>query len=724
MSFIETLKEKFGIDEEEKSSMTKEQLDKRARMRGCALLFLILFIDLQIVTQYAAKLFRFHHSLGGNIAGIYWPWDVLVWWEKWADYYPDTFETIRNAGLTIVTFSMLIVLIIYALMSGKLTAKSDLYGSARWATWKDVQKAALLSEAGDSVVVGGFIDPHGNMRYLRHSGPEHVLTYAPTRSGKGVGLVIPTLLSWTQSAVITDLKGELWALTAGWRQKYGHNKVLRFEPASKSSIHWNPLDEIRYGKEEMVGDVQNLATLIVDPDGKGMDDHWTKTAYALLTGVIMYVLQESRRKSKDIDIMESKDLVKKRMASTGSISRERMSDRDESGFDPELMGPMEANLAQVDRLLSSSDVGKLWATMAKVPDPITGEVNPLIRSAANDMSARPPEEAGSVLSTAKSYLSLYRDPIVSANISNSEFRIKDLMFHGPREGEAPSDYLGLKHEHPASLYIVTQPNDKARLRPLVRIMVNMVVRLLADKMEFENGRTKVQYQHRLLLMLDEFPSLGKLEILQESLAFIAGYGMKAYLITQDLNQLKSKETGYGEDETITSNCHVQNAYPPNRIETAKHLSEMTGQTTIVKEEISLSEQQGGSIFSGRSMSRSMRESQRELMTPDECLRMKGPKKVNGDIVAPGDMLIFVAGYPAIKGKQPLYFMDPAFSARSKVPEPKETDRIRAVKKVVKPISASSAITSEDVQKKMAETSAAENSPAAVKPIPKPFGDME
>ena len=93
-------------------------------------------------------------------------------------------------------------------------------------------------------------------------------------------------------------------------------------------------------------------------------------------------------------------------------------------------------------------------------------------------------------------------------------------------------------------------------------MVNMIVRLLADKMDFEGGRPVAHYKHRLLMMLDEFPSLGKLEIMQESLAFVAGYGIKCYLICRDINQLKSRETGYGHDESITSNCHVQTPIRP------------------------------------------------------------------------------------------------------------------------------------------------------------------
>ena len=287
-----------------------------------------------------------------------------------------------------------------------------------------------------------------------------------------------------------------------------------------------------------------------------------------------------------------------------------------------------------------------------------GTTDPVVSSAAQDMEDRPAEEAGSVLSTAKSYLSLYRDPIVARNVSVSEFHVRDLMHH----------------DDPVSLYIVTQPNDKARLRPLVRVMVNMIVRLLADKMEFENGRPKANYKHRLLMMLDEFPSLGKLEILQESLAFVAGYGIKCYLITQDLNQLKSRETGYGPDETITSNCHVQNAYPPNRIETAEHLSRLTGQTTVVKEQITTSGRRAAAILG--QVSRTLQEVQRPLLTPDECLRIPGPKKnAQGDIVEAGDMVVYVAGYPAIYGKQPLYFKDPTFLARAQIAAPTTSDKL-------------------------------------------------
>ena len=303
----------------------------------------------------------------------------------------------------------------------------------------------------------------------------------------------------------------------------------------------------------------------------------------------------------------------------------------------------------------SRPIQDLWAEMLTYGH-VNGRNHPVVSASARDMMDRPAQEAGSVLSTAKTFLDLYRDPTVAKNTRRSDFRIRDLMHYAD----------------PVSLYIITQPNDKARLRPLVRIVVNMIVRLLADKMEFENGRPKPTYKHKLLAMIDEFPALGKLEILQESLAFVAGYGIKCYLISQDINQLKSRETGYGPDETITSNCHVQTAFPPNRLETAEHLSKLTGQTTIIKEQVTRS----GRGILGTQASTTMQEVQRPLLTPDECLRMPGPKKdAQGLITEAGDMVVYCAGFPAIYGRQPLYFEDETFAARAAIPPPKRSDSL-------------------------------------------------
>jgi type IV secretion system protein VirD4 len=615
-----------------------------------------LLVGLQSATQYFAATFQYQAVLGEPLGALYQPWAILEWAWRWAHDYPLQLRQAGGVGMIVAASGLLCLAIARTVQASRPRPNPFLHGSARWANREDLEAATLLPRSrtvmdwlkgtpgpsSDGVYVGGWLDTKGTLHYLRHSGPEHVLTYAPTRSGKGVGLVIPTLLSWPHSAIIADLKGELWELTAGWRQRHAKNKVLRFEPAaSEGSVRWNPLDEVRLGTKHEVADVQNLATILVDPDGRGLESHWQKTSQALLVGVMLHALYTARNEGTS------------------------------------------TSLPAVDMMLADPQrpIAELWKDMTTYGH-VNGQVHPVVGAAARDMMDRPEEEAGSVLSSAKSYLALYRDPLVAHNVSASEFRIRDLMHDAS----------------PVSLYLVTKPNEKARLRPLIRVFVAMAMRLLTDTIAVQRETiapsgfmgllerlgirstppqltTKSTYQHRLLGMLDEFPSLGKLEIFQESLAFMAGYGLKFYLICQDINQLRSRETGYGADEAISSNCHIQNAFPPNRLETAEHLSRLTGQTTVSHEQLTVSQRRMSAIQAQES--RTHHEVQRPLLTPDECLRMPGPKKdAQGQIIEAGDMVMYVAGCPAIYGRQPLFFQDPTFAARAAIPPPAVSDTLR------------------------------------------------
>ena len=133
-----------------------------------------------------------------------------------------------------------------------------------------------------------------------------MIAFAPTRSGKGVGLVIPTLLSWEHSAVVLDIKGENFSLTSGWRHQNGH-KVLRWDPTDAiegRSARYNPLAEIRIGTVYETGDVMNVATLLVDPDGKGVEGHWEQTARSLLIGAITHVTYKARNEGRTGNLSE------------------------------------------------------------------------------------------------------------------------------------------------------------------------------------------------------------------------------------------------------------------------------------------------------------------------------------------------------------------------------------------------------------------------------------
>lgn len=598
-------------------------------------IFLILLLC-WVCTQYVASQLDYQASLGNPLLTIgrwkvYMPTDWIGWYARWHALRAPAAQHAFRAAVWISVAGCLAIaaFIIYRAKQNEEQIQREsehLHGSAHWASAREVKQTGLLG-SGHGVYVGAWKDLHTHeIHYLRHDGPEHIMAFAPTRSGKGVGLVLPTLLSWPHSALIYDIKGENWALTAGWRQQEASNHVIKFEPSAMdgSSARYNPLAEVRVRTEREVADVQNIMTMIVDPDGKGLKDHWQKSSQALLVGVALHVLYAEKNKTLNGIIAFLSDPTR-----TVAKSMQFMLDTDHDL------------------------VGNGWPN----PDGSSNYCHPVVMAAARDMLNKADEEQSGVISTAISFLTLYRDPIVARNTAASDFKISDLM----------------NDDKPVSLYLVVPPSDKDRLRPLIRLVINQIVRGLTEKMEFKDGRSVAGYKHRLLLLLDEFPSLGKLDVFEESLAFIAGYGLKAYLIIQDISQLW---TAYGKDESIFSNCHVRVAYAPNKIETAELLSKMTGTTTIVRQAHTYS----GSLYGSQSnIQTSTQETQRPLLTADEVMRLPAATKdARGNVTEPGDMLIFMAGHTPIYGKQILYFLDPTFSTRAKVPAPQKSDVIQTV----------------------------------------------
>ena len=566
---------------------------------------------------------------------IYSPLEIMDWLKLWQSQHRDmgdfTESLIIMGGCAFMGVALIAVTIRNRNVKQDAT---NLYGSAQYAELDEIREAGLLppkGEKGKGVYVGGWINPKdGQQYYLRHNGKEHVIALAPTRSGKGVGLVIPTLLSWEHSVVVLDIKGENWALTSGWRHENGH-KVLRWDPTDAKegrSARYNPLAEIRIGTVYETGDVMNVATLLVDPDGKGVDGHWEQTARSLLIGAITHVVYRARNEGR-----------------TGNLSEVLH----------ELTGDGYEDMANSWKQYEHKREGDVFY------DP-TGKVrespcHPVVEQVANEMLNRAEEEASSVLSTAVAKLGLYTDPVVARNTAVSDFRIQDVM----------------DNESPVSLYLVLNQTNIQRLKQLFRLFISQLVFILMPEMEFKGGQMKAPYKHRLLLLLDEFPALGKLGIFEQAIAYFGGWNIKAYLICQDKAQL---DAAYGKDESITSNCHVTVAYAPNKVETAKYLSDRLGVTTVIKEQESISFQGGTGIFAKKSVTKSQQEVQRAVLTPDEIMRLPGPvKDVEQNITEPGDMLVFAAGFPPVYGKQILYFLDEIFSERSKIDAPDKSDII-------------------------------------------------
>src|SRR5262249_7679642 len=456
-----------------------------------------------------------------------------------------------------------------SLRRAKETKAITTYGSARWATHQEMRAAGLLQPDG---VVLGRLGRH----YLRHDGPEHVLCFAPTRSGKGVGIVVPTLLTWPESAIVHDIKGENYELTAGWRGRFG--QILLFDPTNPRSSAYNPLLEVRRGDAE-VRDVQNVADILVDPEGAlERRNHWEKTSHSLLVGAILHVLYAERDKT---------------LAGVANLLS-----------DPKR--PIEATLRA---MMTTRHLGD--------------GPHPVVASAARELLNKSENERSGVLSTAMSFLGLYRDPVVGKVTSRCDWRIGDLVAGG----------------RPATLYLVVPPSDINRTKPLVRLVLNQIGRRLTEELKVRN--------QRLLLMLDEFPALGRLDFFESALAFMAGYGLKSFLIAQSLNQI---EKAYGPNHAILDNCHVRVAFATNDERTARRVSDTLGMATELRAMKNYAGHRLAPWLGHLMVSR--QETARPLLTAGEIMQLPS-----------GDELVLVSGVPPIRAKKARYYEDKRLAAR-------------------------------------------------------------
>ena len=545
-----------------------------------AVVFTIVLVMAWAATQWTAFRLGFQLQLGApwfELAGmpVYYPPAFFWWWFSFDAYAPAIFvegAIIAASGGFVAIAASIFMSIIRAREARNVAT----YGSARWAEDKEIRAAGLLGP--DGVVLGRY-----DRDYLRHDGPEHVLCFAPTRSGKGVGLVVPSLLTWPGSCIVHDIKGENWTLTAGFRAKHGH--VLLFDPTNARSSAYNPLLEVRRGEWE-VRDVQNIADILVDPEGSlDKRNHWEKTSHSLLVGAILHVLYAEKDKT---------------LAGVANFLS-----------DPRR--PVEATLRA---MMDTQHLGEAG-------------VHPVIASSARELLNKSENERSGVLSTAMSFLGLYRDPVVARVTARCDWRIADLV--GSRQ--------------PVTLYLVVPPSDINRTKPLIRLILNQIGRRLTEELTTSGKR------HRLLLMLDEFPALGRLDFFESALAFMAGYGIKGFLIAQSLNQI---ERAYGPNNAILDNCHVRVSFATNDERTAKRVSDALGTATELRDSTNYAGHRLAPWLGHLMVSR--QETARPLLTPGEIMQLP-----------PTDEIVMVAGTPPIRATKARYFEDARFQERILTP---------------------------------------------------------
>jgi type IV secretion system protein VirD4 len=252
-------------------------------------------------------------------------------------------------------------------------------------------------------------------------------------------------------------------------------------------------------------------------------------------------------------------------------------------------------------------------------------VHPVVASAARELLNKSENERSGVLSTAMSFLGLYRDPVVAAVTRQCDWRIRDLV-----EAEAP-----------CTLYLVVPPSDISRTKPLVRLILNQIGRRLTEELESKDRR------HRLLLMLDEFPALGRLDFFESALAFMAGYGLKSFLIAQSLNQI---EKAYGINNSILDNCHVRVSFATNDERTAKRVSDALGTATEIRDAKNYAGHRLSPWLGHLMVTR--QETARPLLTPGEVMQLPSD-----------DELVLVSGCHPIRAKKARYYEDAQLQAR-------------------------------------------------------------
>ncbi len=546
------------------------------------IVFAIIIFGVWGATEWTAAHLGFQPRLGLPwflFAGVpvYYPWRLFEWWYAYEAYAPQVF----NRGGLIAGSSGIAgaaAAIVGSIVRARQSHLATTFGSARWAKPIEVHAAGLLKRTG--VFLGRIGD-----RYLRHDGPEHVMAFAPTRSGKGVGLVVPTLLTWPSSAVIHDIKGENWQLTAGWRSRFSH--CLLFNPTDSRSAAYNPLLEVRRGANE-VRDVQNIADILVDPEGAlERRNHWEKTSHALLVGAILHVLYAE-------------------------------ADKTLCGVANFLSDPARTFERTLFAMMSTHH--------------LSDHPHPVVASAAREVLNKSENERSGVLSTAMSFLGLYRDPTVAAVTSHCDWRIQDLV----------------DATNPVSLYLVVPPSDISRTKPLIRLLLNQIGRRLTETLEVEGSANS---KHRVLMMLDEFPALGRLDFFESALAFMAGYGLRAFMIAQSLNQI---EKAYGANNSILDNCHVRVAFATNDERTAKRISDALGTATEMRSQKNYAGHRLSPWLGHLMVSR--QESARALLTPGEVMQLP-----------PQEEIVMVSGHAPVRAQKLRYFDDENFKSRVVAP---------------------------------------------------------
>lgn len=425
---------------------------------------------------------------------------------------------IKAAG--VVGFSLPIVACLVSLFFVLKPKKKSLHGDARFADAADLARHGLFKKTDNGIVVGSF-----GGKLVRLSGQQFVILAAPTRSGKGVGVVIPNLLEYGESVVVLDIKQENFDLTSGWRASQGH-EVFLFNPFAEDrrTHRWNPLSYVSDDQAFRVSELMSIAAMLY-PDGSDEQKFWISQARNAFMAFTLYLF-------------------------------ENWDDERRQGFPG---GQGTPTLGAVFRLSTGdgSDLKKYLKALSEQKF-LSGNA----RSAFANLLSQADETFASIMGTFKEPLNAWINPVLDKATSANDFLLTDLR------------------RKKMTIYIGIQPNKLAESRLIINLFFSQIINLNTKELPKSNPDLKYQ----CLLLMDEFTAIGKVDIIASAVSYMAGYNVRLLPIIQSMAQL---DATYGRDvsRTIITNHALQILYAPREQQDANDYSEMLGYTTVRRKNV-------------------------------------------------------------------------------------------------------------------------------------------
>ena len=435
------------------------------------------------------------------------------------------------------------------------THKPSMHGDARFAHGGDLRKAGMFKAQANGILVGKY---RGDL--VRLGGQQFVILAAPTRSGKGVGVVIPNLLDYQESMVVLDIKQENYELTSGWRASQGH-EIYLFNPFAEDrrSHRWNPLSYVSKDPSFRVSDLMSIAAMLY-PDGADDQKFWVSQARNAFMAFTLYLCEKWEH-----DEQKGLPLVLRDKPTLGAVYRLSSGD--------------------------GTDLRQLYQWMSQQPF-LSGNA----QSAFANLLSQANETFASILGTFKEPLNAWINPVLDAATGDDDFLLTDVR------------------KKRMTIYIGIQPNKLAESRLIVNLFFSQLINQNTKELPQNNKALK----HQCLLLMDEFTSIGKVDIISSAVSYMAGYNIRLLPIIQSVAQL---DATYGREvaRTLITNHALQIVYAPREQQDANDYSEMLGYTTVRKENVTRGK--------GGDRSRSESEERRALMLPQELKAMGADKEV-------------------------------------------------------------------------------------------------